>query len=142
MFCGSSLQRRELCRLKNVTPICWHLGRHPAGTQKAVVQFNVTIWQRCRPTLSVGQLFHRQLRGKLHREAENRNHFSFTNKSFNAQCNLTKFSTLLVKLIDVIYFLEFMLISAGDVQKVGRRIFGPYVINHDVMKLMIAGHCL
>jgi len=27
-----------------------------------------------------------------------RNHFSFVNKSFNTQCNLTKFSTVVVKL--------------------------------------------
>jgi len=33
---------------------------------------------------------------KLHREAEKRNHFSFVNKSFNTQCNFTKFSTLIV----------------------------------------------
>ena len=33
---------------------------------------------------------------KLHCEAEKRNHFSFMNKSFNMQCNLTKFSTLIV----------------------------------------------
>ena len=32
----------------------------------------------------------------LHREAEKRNHFSFMNKSFNMQCSLTKFSTLIV----------------------------------------------
>jgi len=33
---------------------------------------------------------------QLHRRAEKRNHFSFMNKSLNTQCNLTKFSTLIV----------------------------------------------
>jgi len=32
----------------------------------------------------------------IHREAEKRNRFSFMDKSFNMQCNLTKFSTLIV----------------------------------------------
>ena len=32
----------------------------------------------------------------LHHEAEKRNRFSFINKSFNTQRNLTKFSTLIV----------------------------------------------
>ena len=31
----------------------------------------------------------------LHHEAEQRNHFPFMNKSFNVQCNLAKFSTLI-----------------------------------------------
>ena len=35
-------------------------------------------------------------RMQIHREAEKRNRFSFVNKSFNVQCNLTKFSTLIV----------------------------------------------
>jgi len=32
----------------------------------------------------------------LHPDAEKINHFSFMNKSFNTQCNLTRFSTLIV----------------------------------------------
>jgi len=31
-----------------------------------------------------------------------RNHFSFVNKSFNTQCNLTKFSRLLLLLLNII----------------------------------------
>jgi len=30
------------------------------------------------------------------------NHFSFTNKSFNVQCNFTKFSTVIVIIIIII----------------------------------------
>ena len=32
----------------------------------------------------------------IHRDAEKRNHFSFMNKSFNTQRNVTKFSTFIV----------------------------------------------
>jgi len=35
----------------------------------------------------------------LHREAEKRNHFSFVNKSFKMQCNLTKCILLLMNII-------------------------------------------
>ena len=47
----------------------------------------------------------------LHREAEKRNHFSFVNESFNTQCNLTKFSTVVVKLSSMLLakILEFTL---------------------------------
>ena len=37
---------------------------------------------------------------QLHRRAEKRNHFSFMNTSLNTQCNLTKFSTLIVNEYD------------------------------------------
>jgi len=44
----------------------------------------------------------------LHCEAERRDHFSFMNKSFNMQCNLTKkivFLLLMNIIIDATYFI-------------------------------------
>jgi len=38
----------------------------------------------------------RRVPGLLRRESEKRNHFSFTNKSFNTQRNVDKFSVLLL----------------------------------------------
>ena len=71
--------------------------------------------------------------GKLHHEAAKRNHFSFMNKSFDTQCNLTKFSTLVVNeyyhrccLFNFWIFHQYPHLS---VQKVWN-----YVINHGVYR--------
>jgi len=39
----------------------------------------------------------------LHREAEKSNRLSFMNKSFNMQCNLTKFSTLVNEQLHLVH---------------------------------------
>jgi len=68
---------------------------------------------------------------------------SFVNKSFNTQCIVTKFSTLMLMniIIDVIYLVygiytnfRRLLCKKCDV--------GYYVINRSVMKLTITGQCL
>jgi len=38
--------------------------------------------------------------GLIHRETEKRNHFSFVDKSFNTQCNLTKLGAHIVSEYD------------------------------------------
>jgi len=67
--------------------------------------------------------------GHIHREAEKRNHFSFMNKYFNTQCNISIDFTYLISGI----YLNFrrLLCKTCDV--------GHYAINHGVMKLMIIG---
>jgi len=59
----------------------------------------VRVYVRPRAEAFSDRLIHRRL---IHREAEKRNHFSFVNKSFNTQCNLTKFSRLLLLLLNII----------------------------------------
>ena len=51
---------------------------NPQQIDNGVLELDGYSWSTCGP--------------KLHREAEKRNHFSFVNKSFNMQCNLTNFS--------------------------------------------------
>ena len=55
------------------------------------------------------------------------------NKSFNTQCNLTKFSTLIVNE----YYHRWYLFNFWNLHK--KCDVGYYVINHGVMKLMITG---
>ena len=79
----------------------------------------------------------------IHREAE-KNHISFTNKSFNTQCNLTKFSTLIV---NIEYYRRCYLFFSGIYTNFRRLLckkcdVGYYVINHGVMKLMITSQSL
>jgi len=78
----------------------------------------------------------------LHRDAEKRNHFSFMNESFSMQCNLTKFSTLSLLLMNIIVDVTYLI--SGIFTNFHRllckkRDVGRYVINHGVMKLMIIG---
>jgi len=69
-----------------------------------------------------------------------RNHFSFMSKSFNMQCILTKFSTLIVNE----YYHRFTYLISGMYTNFRRLMckkcdVGYYAINHGVMKLMITG---
>ena len=71
-----------------------------------------------------------------HREAEKRNHFSFMNKSFNTQYNLTKFSTLIISeyyIIDVTYLISRIYTN------IRRLLYKKCDVGLLTMKLMITG---